>query len=47
MLDAGEDPQVILDAASEAMTIVGNRFDEKEYFLPELDHRGRDDEGDR
>lgn len=36
MLDAGEDPQVILDAASEAMTIVGNRFDEKEYFLPEL-----------
>lgn len=36
MLDAGEDPQVILDGASEAMTIVGNRFDEKEYFLPEL-----------
>jgi len=36
MLDAGEDPQMILDAASEAMTIVGNRFDEKEYFLPEL-----------
>jgi methanogenic corrinoid protein MtbC1 len=36
MLDAGEDPQGILDSASEAMTIVGNRFDEKEYFLPEL-----------
>lgn len=36
MLDAGEDPQVILDSASAAMTIVGNRFDEKEYFLPEL-----------
>ena len=36
MLDAGEDPQLILDSASEAMTIVGNRFDEKEYFLPEL-----------
>jgi len=36
MLDTGEDPQMILDAASEAMTIVGNRFDEKEYFLPEL-----------
>ena len=36
MLDAGEDPQVILDAASEAMAIVGNRYEEKEYFLPEL-----------
>jgi methanogenic corrinoid protein MtbC1 len=36
MLDAGEDPQSILDAASEAMTIVGKRFDEKEYYLPEL-----------
>jgi trimethylamine corrinoid protein len=36
MLDAGEDPQMILDAASEAMTVVGQRFDEKEYFLPEL-----------
>ncbi len=36
MLDAGEDPQAILSAASEAMTIVGRRFEEKEYFLPEL-----------
>mgnify|MGYP005846536441 CR=1 FL=1 len=36
MLDAGEDPQVILNAASEAMTIVGDRFEKKEYFLPEL-----------
>jgi methanogenic corrinoid protein MtbC1 len=36
MLEAGEDPQGILDAASEAMSIVGKRFDEKEYFLPEL-----------
>ena len=27
---------MILDAASEAMTIVGNRFDEKEYFLLSL-----------
>jgi methanogenic corrinoid protein MtbC1 len=36
MLDAGEDPQAILDATSEAMRIVGARFDEKEYFLPEL-----------
>jgi methanogenic corrinoid protein MtbC1 len=36
MLDAGEDPQGILDAASKAMAIVGSRFDAKEYFLPEL-----------
>jgi trimethylamine corrinoid protein len=36
MLDEGEDPQVILDAASQAMAIVGKRFDEKEYYLPEL-----------
>jgi 5-methyltetrahydrofolate--homocysteine methyltransferase len=36
MLDAGENPQGILDAASQAMTVVGKRFDEKEYFLPEL-----------
>ena len=36
MLDAGTDPQVILDASREAMTIVGNRYERKEYFLPEL-----------
>jgi 5-methyltetrahydrofolate--homocysteine methyltransferase len=36
MLDAGEDPQVILNATSEAMRIIGTRFDESEYFLPEL-----------
>ncbi len=36
MLDAGADPQAILDAASEAMAIVGQRFDQKEYYLPEL-----------
>lgn len=36
LLDTGEDPQAILDAATEAMAIVGKRFDEKEYFLPEL-----------
>jgi 5-methyltetrahydrofolate--homocysteine methyltransferase len=36
MLDRGEDPQLVLNAASEAMTIVGQRFDQKEYFLPEL-----------
>ena len=36
MLDAGEDPYVILNATSEAMRIIGARFDEGEYFLPEL-----------
>jgi 5-methyltetrahydrofolate--homocysteine methyltransferase len=36
LLAAGEDPQNILDATSEAMRIVGARFDEQEYFLPEL-----------
>jgi len=36
MLDRGEDPQAILDAGSEAMAIIGNRYDEKIYFLPEL-----------
>ncbi len=36
MLDAGEDPQVILNATSEAMRIIGARFEEGEYFLPEL-----------
>jgi len=36
MLDAGEDPQGILNATSEAMRIVGTRFDQQEYFLPEL-----------
>jgi 5-methyltetrahydrofolate--homocysteine methyltransferase len=36
MLDAGEDPQNILNATSEAMRVVGNRFDQQEYFLPEL-----------
>ena len=36
MLDAGEDPLVILDACREAMSIVGDLFEQKEYFLPEL-----------
>ncbi|HET6450214.1 MAG TPA: cobalamin-dependent protein [Spirochaetia bacterium] len=36
MLAAGTDPQLILDASREAMTIVGNRYERKEYFLPEL-----------
>lgn len=36
MLDAGEDPQTVLDAGKEAMSIVGDRYDCGEYFLPEL-----------
>lgn len=36
LLNAGEDPQIALDACREAMVIVGERYDEKEYFLPEL-----------
>ena len=36
MLDTGEDPKAILDAGKEAMTIVGDRYEEGDYFLPEL-----------
>jgi trimethylamine corrinoid protein len=36
MLDTGTDPQQILDASREAMSIVGARYEKKEYFLPEL-----------
>lgn len=36
MLDEGEDPQVILDAGSKAMKLIGARYDACEYFLPEL-----------
>ncbi len=36
MLDGGTDPNEILDAGKEAMKIVGDRYDHKEYFLPEL-----------
>jgi 5-methyltetrahydrofolate--homocysteine methyltransferase len=36
MLDAGEDPNVVLDAGREAMAVVGSRYEHKEYFLPEL-----------
>jgi methanogenic corrinoid protein MtbC1 len=36
MLDAGEDPQTVLEAGKEAMAIVGDRYENKEYFLPEL-----------
>jgi 5-methyltetrahydrofolate--homocysteine methyltransferase len=36
MLDTGTNPQQILDASREAMSIVGARYEKKEYFLPEL-----------
>jgi methanogenic corrinoid protein MtbC1 len=36
MVEGGSDPMVILDAAREAMGIVGQRYEEETYFLPEL-----------
>jgi 5-methyltetrahydrofolate--homocysteine methyltransferase len=36
MLDGGVDPQDVLEAGKEGMKIVGERFEQKEYFLPEL-----------
>ena len=36
MLEAGEDPQALLDASREAMGIVGARYESGQYFLPEL-----------
>jgi methanogenic corrinoid protein MtbC1 len=35
-LDNGEDPLVILKDVKTAMKIIGDKFSEKEYFLPEL-----------
>jgi methanogenic corrinoid protein MtbC1 len=36
LLDGDEDPLKLLDACSTAMEIVGKRFEEGTYFLPEL-----------
>jgi 5-methyltetrahydrofolate--homocysteine methyltransferase len=36
MLAQGEDPNKILDLSSEAMQVVGERYQEGSYFLPEL-----------
>ena len=36
MLDKGEDPRNILDACTEAMSIVGENYEQGIYFLPEL-----------
>jgi len=36
MLDGGFDPMRVLELCREAMDVVGKRFEEGEYFLPEL-----------
>ena len=36
MLDRGEDPLRVLELCREAMDIVGKRFEQQDYFLPEL-----------
>jgi methanogenic corrinoid protein MtbC1 len=36
MVEGGSDPMAILHAAREAMDIVGQRYEEEIYFLPEL-----------
>jgi 5-methyltetrahydrofolate--homocysteine methyltransferase len=36
LIDGGEDPSSILKACKDAMTVVGERFEKGEYFLPEL-----------
>jgi methanogenic corrinoid protein MtbC1 len=36
MVEGGSDPMAILDSAREAMGIVGQRYEEGNYFLPEL-----------
>ena len=39
-LNAGDDPQSILDDTSRAMEIVGQRFSDGEYFIPDLVYSG-------
>jgi methanogenic corrinoid protein MtbC1 len=36
MVQSGVEPMAILDAAREAMVVVGQRYEEGSYFLPEL-----------
>jgi methanogenic corrinoid protein MtbC1 len=36
MVEGGSEPMAILDAAREAMAVVGQRYEEDTYFLPEL-----------
>ena len=39
-LNAGEDPLAILDDARRALEVVGERFSNKEYFIPDLVYSG-------
>lgn len=39
-LDSGEDPMAILDDARRAMEVVGKRFEENTYFIPDLVYSG-------
>ena len=39
-LDAGDDPLAILDDARRAMETVGKRFENSEYFIPDLVYSG-------
>ena len=36
MLGQGEDPLTVLESCREGLEIVGRRFEEGQYFLPEL-----------
>lgn len=36
MLERGDDPQSVLDLGQEAMQVVGDKFEEGTFFLPEL-----------
>ncbi len=36
MVESGSEPMAILDATREAMDLVGQRYDEGTYYLPEL-----------
>jgi len=39
-LNSGENPLILLEDATHAMEIVGKRFAEKEYFIPDLVYSG-------
>ena len=39
-LDANDDPLAILDDVKQAMELVGKRFENKEYFIPDLVYSG-------
>jgi methanogenic corrinoid protein MtbC1 len=36
MLDGGGDPQAVLEACRQGMSLVGQRFEDGQYFVPEL-----------